>query len=263
MRYTDKGVSGMLDEFDNKSKAMIEPRTCLGRIKVDVAIVTFSRKIAEEIDERYACRIATSLISVSESVDVLVFAKDGVTIAAYKSPIGGPASAGALEEFNASVEAKHVIVFGSAGCLDREIEFGQIMVPVRAYRDEGTSYHYLPESDWVGLENWEIVFDFFTQRLIKISTGGVWTTDAIFRETRNNVKKHKADGCIAVDMECASLQAVCKFRGIQLYYFFMGDDLLDAPVWVDRISEPLEANTKHDFQYFELAVKMAVWLCKI
>ena len=38
--------------------------------------------------------------------------------------------------------------------------------------------------------------------------GKVWTTDAIYRETRNLVEKRKSEGCIAVEMELAGMQAV-------------------------------------------------------
>ncbi|WP_300804010.1 hypothetical protein [uncultured Acetatifactor sp.] len=35
--------------------------------------------------------------------------------------------------------------------------------------------------------------------------GKTWTTDSFYRETVNNFQKHKADGCISVEMECAAL----------------------------------------------------------
>lgn len=35
-----------------------------------------------------------------------------------------------------------------------------------------------------------------------------------------NFEKHKADGCISVEMECAALQAMCDFRELNLYTFF-------------------------------------------
>ena len=40
--------------------------------------------------------------------------------------------------------------------------------------------------------------------------GKVWTTDGFYRETRNNMEKRRAEGCIAVDMECASVMAAAQ-----------------------------------------------------
>ena len=65
-------------------------------------------------------------------------------------------------------------------------------------------------------------------------TGKVWTTDAFCRETRSNMEKRKADGCIAVDMECASVMAAGQFRGVPTYQFFYADDCLDGEKWDPR-----------------------------
>lgn len=40
-------------------------------------------------------------------------------------------------------------------------------------------------------------------------------------------------------MECATLQAMCDFRGLELYTFFTSGDLLDAPEWDIRRKEGL------------------------
>ncbi len=51
--------------------------------------------------------------------------------------------------------------------------------------------------------------------------GRVWTTDALYRETRNLVETRKSEGCIAVEMELAGMQAVCDFYNIELYDFLV------------------------------------------
>lgn len=45
------------------------------------------------------------------------------------------------------------IVFGGAGCLNKEIAHGKVMVLTEAYRDEGISYHYVPASDYITIKN--------------------------------------------------------------------------------------------------------------
>lgn len=44
-------------------------------------------------------------------------------------------------------------------------------------------------------------------------TGKVWTTDAIYRETKAKLEARKNEGCVAVEMELAGVQAVCDFYG--------------------------------------------------
>ena len=79
--------------------------------------------------------------------------------------------------------------------------------------------------------------------------GKTWTTDAIYRETRGNFAKRKAEGCISVEMECAGLQAMCDFRELAFYAFFTSGDLLDAPKWDARRTEGDLSGTQHDVGY--------------
>ena len=108
------------------------------------------------------------------------------------------------------------------------------MVPTEAYRDEGTSYHYAPAADYVTVKNTDVVAAFMEENGLPYVKGKTWTTDAFYRETVNNFEKRKADGCISVEMECAAVQAMCDFRGLDLYVFFTGGELLDAPKWEMR-----------------------------
>ena len=63
-------------------------------------------------------------------------------------------------------------------------------------------------------------------------------------------------GCIAVDMECSGLQAVCDYRGYEYYTFFYTGDLLDAPEWEQRILAN-EAEKDHQLSNFLVALEIA------
>ena len=88
-------------------------------------------------------------------------------------------------------------------------------------------------------------------------SGRTWTSDAIYRETKANVDKRKAEGCIAVEMECAGMQAVCDFRGLDLYYYLISGDLLDSEEWDMRILGD-EEEKKHQLKNFYIALEMAL-----
>ncbi|HOQ64017.1 MAG TPA: phosphorylase, partial [Clostridia bacterium] len=87
--------------------------------------------------------------------------------------------------------------------------------------------------------------------------GRCWTTDALYRETRGNMEKRRAEGCIAVDMECAGLQAVCDFRGYEYYTFFYTGDLLDAPAWEMRILDSGDREADHQLAALRVALEIA------
>jgi len=79
----------------------------------------------------------------------------------------------------------------------------------RALRDEGTSYHYLPPSDFSHLhpELHRRVESRLAVSLLPVYTGATWTTDAPFRETEAAIQHARSLGILAVEMEAAALYA--------------------------------------------------------
>lgn len=75
------------------------------------------------------------------------------------------------------------IVFGGSGCLNKEIAHGKVMIPTEGYRDEGTSYHYAPASDYITIKNADVVATFMKENEIPFVKGKTWTTDSFYRET--------------------------------------------------------------------------------
>ncbi len=248
------------DTFDNKSEAIISPRRKENAIKVDVCVVTFSYIIEEYVVNNFNCEQITKLNCASGKVPVYLINYKGKKIAFYKTYIGAPVTAGLIEEVNAEIICDKYLVFGSAGCLDKEIARGKIMIPTEAYRDEGTSYHYKEASDYLTMKNSSVVAEFMEKSGIPFVLGKTWTTDAFYRETRNNFKKHKADGCLSVEMESAGVQAMCDFRGIDFYTFFSSGDLLDAPQWDERRPIGVYTGTQHDSLLFDIAIELAVYV---
>ena len=171
---------------------------------------------------------------------------NGRGIGVFQTLIGGAGTAGLLEEALA-MGAKKVLLYGSCGVLDAALTAGHFILPTQAYRDEGASYHYMPVSDYVNIPTSERLGEIFDELHLPYVKGRVWTTDAFYRETRNNMEKRKADGCIAVDMECASAMAVSQFRGVPVYQFLYAEDSLDGGAWDPRTmgKAPASGYEKH------------------
>jgi uridine phosphorylase len=85
----------------------------------------------------------------------------------------------------------------------------------RALRDEGTSYHYLPPTDYSEAEETLVRLgrDALAGAGIAVQVGASWTTDAPFRETAAAVEAARRDGVLAVEMEAAALYAFATARG--------------------------------------------------
>ena len=246
--------------FDGKSPAIIEPRVNENSPQVDACILTFSWQIEQFVLAHYACHRIGSFWFATGETPVYGIAYKGKKFAFYKTYVGAPACVGTVEDTLALFRTKNYVVFGGAGCLNKEIAHGKVMVPTAAYRDEGTSYHYAPAADWIEIKNAQSVARFMAENGIPYVLGKTWTTDAFYRETRDNFERRKADGCISVEMECAALQALCDFRGLNFYAFFTSGDLLDAPKWDERKKEGQTAGTQHDAGHFDIAIELA---CRI
>ncbi|NLW70761.1 MAG: nucleoside phosphorylase [Eubacteriaceae bacterium] len=247
------------DSFDNQTEAIIQPLKKAGAPQVDAIIITFSHIIEKYVTEHFDCIQIASLDSANGLIPIYQIDYKGKRIGFYKTYIGAPAAVGLIEEVLFEVDTNKIVMFGGAGCLDKNIASGKIMIPTQAYRDEGTSYHYAPAADYIALKNSLIVAEFMKRANIPYVLGKTWTTDAIYRETRDNFEKRKQEGCIAVEMECASVQAVCDFRGVQFYNFLKSGDLLDAPEW-DKRSEFGNNGSQHDPGYFMIALELACFV---
>jgi uridine phosphorylase len=84
----------------------------------------------------------------------------------------------------------------------------------KALRDEGTSYHYLPSSEFSFLDDKlsRLLEGAFSKLSIPVTKGATWTTDAPFRETASAVEYAKSKGILAVEMEAAALYAFAEVR---------------------------------------------------
>ncbi|MDR2531045.1 MAG: nucleoside phosphorylase [Oscillospiraceae bacterium] len=180
---------------------------------------------------------------------------EGTDIAVYCTTVGGPAAGGLLEEMIAKGCRKFVF-FGSCGVLNRDIAAKSLIVPTAAYRDEGMSYHYAPPSEYIDVPTAPRFAKILAELELPHVCGKTWTTDAIYRETRANMEKRKADGCLTVEMECASIMAVAQFRGVEAYQFLYAADSLDEVEWDARTLGSLPQSQRE--QYLRIALEIAV-----
>ena len=245
------------DSFDDRSPAKIRVPTAENAVKVDAVILTFSHLIEKYVVENHACEKVGDLWMAHGATPVYRFEHHGRTFGFFRTWVGAPACAGTVEELRTVLDTDKLIHFGGAGCLDKAIARGKVMIPTEAYRDEGTSYHYAPAADYIRIKNAEIVAACMEEHGIPYVLGKTWTTDAFYRETCHNFEKRKAEGCISVEMEGAAVQAVCDFRGLEVYMFFTGGDLLDAPEWTDRREKGQIRHTQHDAGHFDIALALA------
>lgn len=246
--------------FDDNTPAKLNPDLTANAPKVDACIITFSKRIEQYVLANFPCtQLGWSRCSCG---DMPIYRIDhaGKRFAFFLSYEGAAMCTAMVEDTHVLFSTDKYVLFGGAGCLNKDIARGRVMVPTAAYRDEGTSYHYMPASDYVDMPNAPVVEAFLQENGLPYVLGRTWTTDALFRETEGNMMKRKAEGCISVEMESAGVQAMCTFRGLQLYTFFTSGDLLDAPKWDARMKEGQVKHTQHDPGHFDIALALAQYV---
>lgn len=247
----------IINSFDDKSEAKINPIFNDNTYELDVCIMTFSKVIEEYVLNNYEVEKIGKVENAADTRFIYKIDYKGKKIGFFKTFVGAPACVGSIESCFKEIKVKKFILFGGAGCLNKEIAHGKVMVPNYAYRDEGTSYHYKEPSDYIEIKNHDIVSRFMKINEIPYVKGKTWTTDAFYRETINNYELRKSDGCISVEMECSAVQAVCDFRNVELYVFFTSGDLLDSPKWDRRHIDGDIKGTQHDSTHFDIAIELA------
>jgi len=146
--------------------------------------------------------------------------------------VGSPAAAVMLEELIA-FGVKRFVSVGTAGSLREDLEPGSLVLCDAAFRDEGTSYHYLPGGGPVFPSEvlTKKLRESLDSRGLSYRKGPTWTTDAIYRETAAEVLLHAGKGALVVEMEAAALFAVARFRSALIASCFSVSDTLAELAW--------------------------------
>ena len=252
----------ILEQFDPSKKAVIDPDMCYSRIDnfPETVVSVFSLTLFDALCSFFECRKITEYTNVDGSHPIFEVDYKNHRFAFIKACLGAPACVGLFEEVISS-GAKRIILLGNCGVLDSNIEDCGIIIPTKAIRDEGCSYHYAPASDMIEInkkykDEFKQILDEFHYPYVE---GITWTTDVFYRETRNKVDARKKMGAICVEMECASMQAMCDFREIEFFQFFYAGDNLDHSAWQPRsLSNHVRLDDKQKIAIlaFELACKM-------
>lgn len=162
---------------------------------------------------------------------------------------GAPAAVIDFELLIAS-GVRRFVAFGTCGVFDPNIPQNSIVVPTIAIREEGTSYHYLPADEDLEFPNGlvEKMSKCAQDYNITTSIGGIWTTDAVYRETETKIGNMEEAGCIGVDMELSALMAVAQYRDVKFAQFLIADDLVPPRPVSRKIDE------RNNQKYINLAL---------
>lgn len=147
---------------------------------------------------------------------------------------GAPHAAMLLENLIVYGVAK-IIFMGWCGAVSSAVKTGDIIIPDGAFSDEGTSKHYGVSDENQLLKTSVSLSDLLKKKCesqgILFQEGRIWTTDAIFRETKSKIEFYQAKEVLGVEMELSALISVSQFREVELTSVQVVSDEVSSFTW--------------------------------
>ena len=242
------------DSYDPDSKPVFTPEDFYPAGDVGrVCLVLFSEQLLKYLLENYSCEQVGKIASCNGRRPLWKMDCEGKTLLFYLSSVGSCGAATDVIEMAHMTGARKFVMFGSAGNLAPEKTEGRYVVPTAAYRDEGMSYHYAPPADYIETPGHFLLEKLFDEWNVPYVSGRIWTTDAVYRETVGQLRARQAEGCLAVEMEVAGVQAVCAFHGFELYDFLQVGDILSE----ESYDKSGLHGANHDLPKLHIALRIA------
>ncbi len=147
--------------------------------------------------------------------------------------IGAPYAAMVLETL-ICWGARRIIFLGWCGAISTQVKIGDIILPTSALVDEGTSRNYVnPDSGQSkpAPSMLHLVAQVLEDNRVDFHSGKIWTTDAVYRETRAKVETYQNQGVLAVEMEISALFSVAQFRQVEIVAMLVVSDELSSYSW--------------------------------
>lgn len=244
----------IIHDFDNSTEPIVNIEQFYGKPKkiVEKCLILFSKVIHDYLLSHYDCSVIGELDACNGRISIWSFTHNGELIAFYLSGIGSAFASGSCYEAHWLTGATKFVMFGSCGSLDREKTRGRFIISTECYRGDGCSYYYAPPSDYLTVRNGEKLAAIFDEIGIPYVKGRTWTTDSMLRETAGLVQKRKNEGCLAVEMELAGVEAMCAFYGLELYNFLEAGDVLEESAYD---TEAL-SGANHDLRKLSIALEI-------
>ncbi len=152
---------------------------------------------------------------------------------------GGPAVALAVEQA-ACLGVREIIFVGLAGSLQEEVLPGDMVVCTESLCADGTSPHYTSkELTRADKKLTARLMQKLRAQKLNFHVGRNWSTDAIFRETKAEIKHYQKNHVLTADMETSALLAVCARRKIPCACVYIVSDSLGGKTWQPDFKNPL------------------------
>jgi len=203
-----------------QDKSILTPEQYLRERKKRDLRIKFPKKAifvsGDELEEIFKKKARIIYQAKFSGAKIWIIENKGKVIV-ISAKMGGSAVATQVEQL-ISKGVNKIIFVGSAGAINEKLNIGDIIIPSKAVRDEGLSFHYLKPSKFA-YPNKNLLQSILLSaknKKVEVKLGGTWTTDAFYRETFRKQQKYIKEGILTVEMEAAGLFAVGLNKGAKV-----------------------------------------------
>ena len=223
-------------EFDSEQMAVLNPtHENLDLNLPRKCVFAFLGAYIDEFASKTDSKLVSTFVSATKHYPIYITKYKDEEIVLCQAPVGS-APATQILDWLIGYGVREIISAGSCGALEK-IPESTFLVPQKALRDEGTSYHYAPPSRFMEISETarKAIKETILEHGMKYQEVITWSTDGFFRETKEKVAYRKSEGCAVVEMECAALSACAGFRGaIWGMILYTADSLADVDTYDER-----------------------------
>lgn len=134
------------------------------------------------------------------------------------------------------------VFFGWCGAVSESVRIGDIIIPDQSFIDDGTSQNYMAAPSSAALPSASIqsrLKSFLNRNDVRFHEGSIWSTDAIFRETKEKIGYYQKKNTLAVEMEAAALFSAGSFRNVDVGCILLVSDELSSYKWKPGFKHPV------------------------
>lgn len=141
-----------------------------------------------------------------------------------KGGYGAPSAVDTLETI-LELGVKKVVIAGLCGVFDKDTNVGDVIIPPKVIREEGTSYHYIKDGVLSKPDDTMLIhaYRFFATRFNVFKKMTV-STDSVYRQTLKKEEYWRNLGAIGIDMEISALLGVSTYYNIPSVAILLASD---------------------------------------
>jgi len=212
----------LINPKKGRGDPQIGPVAVMVAMEKDVALV----RQAVDVPGRATGRILTSKVFIGR--------KEGNNMAVVGPILGAPHAVMVLEKL-VVLGAQKIVFLGWCGSLQERVSIGDFLIPDRGVIGEGTSRYYasgnLLRESRSSSRVVETIKKTCAGHAVSFHSGPVWSTDAPYRETAEQVLSLKQQDVLGVDMESSAIFTVGRFRRVETGALLVVSDELASLAW--------------------------------